>query len=106
MTILKTKKTSPCTLLFIQAIKLRFGEMGFLSVLDKQINGWHPCCSIDPRSLQEYGGEVHEGICEAMSMPGQVTGKCSGCHMHLELQTSSQTCQGTLSKAVQEGTEH
>jgi hypothetical protein len=52
--------------------------------------------------LQGYGGEVHEGKYEAMSMPDQVTGKCSLCHMLPVSQTSSQTCRGTLNKAAQE----
>jgi hypothetical protein len=68
---------------------------------DQWFSGKHLCYSTGPRSLLEYGGEVREGRSEAMSMQDRVTGRCSVCHMLLVSQTSSQTCQGTLSKAVQ-----
>ncbi|KAM0932495.1 hypothetical protein DsansV1_C44g0240591 [Dioscorea sansibarensis] len=52
-------------------------------------------CSTDLRSWQEYGGEVHEGKCEAVSMLDQEIGICSVCHTLLVSQISFQIFPGT-----------
>lgn len=66
-----------------------------------EISGQHLCCRTHPRSSRGYDGEAREGRCEAMSMLGQVTGRCSEYRMLPELQISSQICQGILDKAAQ-----
>jgi hypothetical protein len=91
----------------IQVLSSSLIKAGTLKMCDlfiKFISGWlwHPCYNIDPRSSQEYDGEVHEGRCEAMSIPDQVSGKCFECHMLLVLQTSSQTCKGIQDRVVQQ----
>lgn len=60
----------------------------------------HPDYSTDQVSSLVYDGEAHAGIYEAVSMPSQVTGRCCGCRRLLELQISSQICQGTPGIAV------
>ncbi|CAL5418508.1 unnamed protein product [Camellia sinensis] len=60
----------------------------------------HRGCSNDPMSLLVYGGEAQGERYKAVSMPNQVTGKCSGYHRPLEPQISSQICPGTPNKAT------
>ena len=54
---------------------------------------WMPLgCRMHQGSWLVYGEEVHGGRCAEVSMLNQVTGRCFGCRMLLEPQTSSQTC--------------
>ena len=59
-------------------------------------------CKTDQESLQVYDAEVHEGKYEAVSMPGQVIGKCFEYRKLLEWQTSSQICPKTPNRAGSE----